>query len=136
MIFRWGKEFILRRGSDVTIAATGYMVHKALEAAEKLAARGISARVTDIHTVKPIDRELLVRCAAETGAVVTAEEHSIYGGLGSAVAEVLAEERPTPMGFVGARVFAESGDYEALLTKYGQDADAIVKKVLETLKKK
>jgi len=134
--FQVGKGVILRDGGDVTIAATGYMVHKALEAAEKLAAQGVSARVADIHTVKPIDREMLLRCAAETGAVVTAEEHSIYGGLGSAVAEVLSEERPTPMGFVGARVYAESGDYEALLTKYGQDADAIAVKVLETLKKK
>ena len=134
--FQVGKGVQLREGSDVALIATGYMVHKALEAAEKLAAQGISAAVVDIHTIKPIDRELIVRVAGTCGAVVTAEEHSIYGGLGSAVAEVLAEELPTPMAFVGARQYAESGAYEALLTKYGQDADAIVSKALEVLKKK
>ncbi|MGI6028407.1 MAG: transketolase family protein [Candidatus Heteroscillospira sp.] len=134
--FQVGKGVQLRDGADVAIIATGYMVHKALEAADKLQQQGIAATVVDIHTIKPIDRELIVSAAKRCGAVVTAEEHSIYGGLGSAVAEVLAEERPTPMAFVGAEVYAESGDYEALLTKYGQDADAIVRKVLEVIKKK
>lgn len=134
--FEIGKGAILSQGSDVTIFATGYMVHKALEAEQLLKEEGISAKVVDIHTIKPLDEELVVACAKETGAVVTAEEHSIYGGLGSAVAEVLAQNAPVPMGFVGMKTYAESGDYEQLLQKYNLDADAIVKKVKETIAKK
>lgn len=108
--FEIGKGVTISDGSDVTLIGTGYMVQKSMEAAELLKAEGISARVIDIHTIKPIDRELLIKCAKETGAVVTAEEHSIYGGLGSAVAEVLVQECPVPMGFVGTDGFGESGD--------------------------
>ncbi len=127
--FQLGKGVQLVDGSDVTIVATGYMVSKALEAAERLAKEKIRARVINIHTIKPIDRELLIRCAEETGAIVTAEEHSIFGGLGSAVSEVLAQSRPTPMEQVGLQdTFTESGDYEKLLLKYGLSADRIVEK--------
>ncbi|MCG8500438.1 MAG: transketolase family protein [Firmicutes bacterium] len=128
--FEIGKGVQLTEGNDVSIVATGYMVHKALEAAEVLKSRGIEARVVNMHTIKPIDKELLIKCAGETGAVVTAEEHNIYGGLGSAVAEVLAKEYPVPMGFVGIEDrFTESGDYEQLLKKYGLSAENIVNQV-------
>ena len=128
--FEIGKGVQLTEGNDISIVATGYMVHKALEAAEVLKSRGIKARVVNMHTIKPIDKELLIRCAGETGAVVIAEEHNIYGGLGSAVAEVLAKEYPVPMGFVGIEDrFTESGDYEQLLKKYGLSAENIVNEV-------
>lgn len=134
--FEVGKGVTLRDGKDVTIIATGFMVHKAMEAAELLKGEGIDARVVDMHTIKPIDRDLILKCAAETGAIVTAEEHSVYGGLGSAVAEVLVSGKPVPMEFVGSEVYAESGDYEALLTKYGYDAPAISAKVKTVLERK
>ena len=134
--FEIGKGKALRDGSDVTIAATGYMVHKALEAAEVLVQQGISAAVLDIHTIKPLDNELILTYARRTGAIVTAEEHSIYGGLGSAVAELLAEACPVPMETVGIRKFGESGPYEALLAKYGMDASAIVQKVKAVIERK
>lgn len=135
--FEIGKGVQMTEGNDVTIVATGYMVQKSLQAAEELKTRGIQARVINIHTIKPIDRELLTRCAKETGAVVTAEEHSIIGGLGSAVAEVLVKEYPVPMDFVGVEDrFAESGDYEKLLLKYGMSVQNIVSKVESVIKRK
>jgi transketolase len=134
--FQIGKGVILRDGSDVTLIGTGYMVQKSLEAAELLAREGINARIVDIHTIKPIDRELIVSCAKETGAVIVSEEHSIYGGLGNAIAEVLAEEFPVPIGFVGMTTFAESGDYEALLSKYKLDAVSIVEKAKQIISRK
>ena len=109
----------------------------ALEAAEILAAKGIKARVVNIHTIKPIDRELLIACARETGAIVTAEEHNVLGGLGSAVSEVLAGSCPVPIEFVGVEDrFTESGDYEKLLAKYGLSADNIVARAQKVLKRK
>lgn len=127
--FEIGKGVVLKQGGDVTIAATGYMVQKSLEAAEELQRQGIDARVVDIHTIKPIDRELLMRCAKETGAVLTVEEHNVMGGLGSAVSEVLSKECPVLMDFVGVEdVYAESGDYEQLLEKYGLSVSNIVNK--------
>ena len=134
--FQIGKGVELTDGKDVTIVATGYMVHKALEAAKLLAAKGISAKVVDIHTVQPIDEELLIKCAKETGAIVTAEEHSVRGGLGGAVAEALAKHCPVPMEFAGITEFGESGDYEQLLTKYKLDAAAIAEKAEAVIKKK
>lgn len=134
--FEIGKGVTVVDGSDVTLIGTGYMVQKSMDAAELLKAEGIKARVIDMHTIKPIDRELVVKCAQETGAIVTAEEHSIYGGLGSAVAEVLAEECPVPMGFIGTDGFGESGDYEQLLSKYNLDGKAIAAKAKEVLAKK
>lgn len=135
-VFEPGKGVILRDGADVTIIATGYSVHKSLEAAELLEREGIRARVVNLHTIKPIDRELIVSCARETGAIVTAEEHSVYGGLGSAVAEVLASSCPAPVEFVGLTGFTESGDYEALLQKYQLDAPAIARKAKAAIARK
>ncbi|MDR3200361.1 MAG: transketolase family protein [Spirochaetales bacterium] len=127
--FEIGKGVILREGKDVTIIATGFMVHRAVAAAETLAAQGVSARVVNIHTIKPIDKELIIKCASETKGIVTAEEHSITGGLGSAVAEVLAANKPARVAFVGVEnTFTETGDYESLLKKYGLTAENIVEK--------
>jgi transketolase len=135
--FEIGKGVQLTEGNDVTIVATGYMVQKSLLAAEELKSRGIKARVVNIHTIKPIDKELLIKCAKETGAVVTAEEHNVVGGLGGAVAEVLVKECPVPMDFVGIEDrFAESGDYEKLLEKYGLSVQNIISKVEQVFKKK
>lgn len=134
-IFETGKGKIIRNGGDVTIFACGVMCGNALEAAKILDAEGISARVVDMFTIKPIDRELIVRCARETRAIVTAEEHSIVGGLGSAVAEVLAEAgSPTPLTRVGIQdCFTETGAYGDLLEAFGLDADVIARKALSTL---
>ena len=132
-----GKGIELRKGSDVAIIACGIMVKKALDAAEELAKIKISARVIDMPTLKPIDRELIVRAAKETRAIVTAEEHSIIGGLGSAVAEVLGEEHPTPMVRVGVKdMFCESGKPEELLVKYGLDTPDIVRAAQEVVKRR
>lgn len=126
-VFRWGRGEILRDGDDVTIFATGIMTAKALQAAEQLAADGIQARVVNIHTVKPLDEKLVIESAQKTGKVVTAEEHSVIGGLGSAVAEVLARTCPTKQAFVGINdTFGESGSPDDLLEKYGLTAEAIV----------
>ena len=135
--FEIGKGVTLVDGSDLTIVATGYMLVKALEAAEILAKRGIKARVVNIHTIKPIDVGLLLQCARETGAIVTAEEHNVYGGLGSAVAEVLSRQCPVPMEFVGIEdTFTESGDYEKLLLKYGLSASRIAARAEVVLQRK
>ena len=123
--FEIGKGIVLKEGSDVTIIATGTVLHKALEAAKLLSEEGIEAAVIDMHTVKPIDRELINSYAKKTGAIVTVEEHSIHGGLGSAVAEVLVQGCPVPVEIIGAEEFAESGDYEQLLEKYGYSSRAI-----------
>ena len=120
---------MLRDGKDVTIVATGLMVGEALTAAEQLAGEGISARVINMATIKPIDRDIIVKAAKETGAIVTAEEHNVIGGLGSAVAEVLCETVPTPMLRVGTQdVFGRSGKPNPLLEAYGLDAKTIVDK--------
>jgi len=132
--FELGKGRILRNGSDVTIVACGVEVARALDASELLAQDGISARVVNISTLKPIDTELLVRCANETAYIVTAEDHNIYGGLGSAVAEALAQTRPVPVKFVGVQdVFGESGEPDELAAKYGIDADGIASAIHEML---
>lgn len=134
--FEMGKGVVLREGSDVTIVATGIMVASALEAAEKMAAEGISAEVINIHTIKPLDREVIVKSAKKTGKVVTAEEHSIIGGLGGAVCEALCEEYPVPVCRIGINdVFGESGSAGALLVKYGLDGDGVYSKVKEFLSK-
>lgn len=129
-----GKGNLIRDGKDVTIIATGIMVSSAFEAAEKLAAEGIDARVIDIHTIKPIDEEIIIKAAAETGAIVTAEEHGIIGGLGDAVAQVVVKNQPCRMAMVGQQdTFGESGKPDQLLAKYQMTADdiaAAVKKVL------
>lgn len=134
---RIGRADILRTGTDVTVAACGVMVEQALRAADLLAAQGISAEVLNCSTIKPFDRETVLKSAAKTGAVVTAEEHSIHGGLGGVVAEVLGEELPTPMRRVGVRdAFGQSGTAAQLLAEYGLTADRIAESAVEVLKKK
>jgi transketolase len=136
-VFEPGKALVMREGSDVTIVATGIMVSPALEAAEILSAGGIDARVLNIHTIKPIDVEALVKAARETGAVVTAEEHSVIGGLGGAVAEVLGENYPVPVKRLGVPdVFGESGDPGELLKKFNLTPAGIVEAVKAALKMK
>ena len=135
--FELGKGVCLADGSDVTLVATGLMVSIALEARELLAKEGISARVVNIHTIKPIDKDIIVKAAEETGALVTAEEHNIYGGLGSAVAEVLVENCPVPMARVGVEdTFGRSGTVPALLEYYGLTAENMAKKAKEVISKK
>lgn len=130
--FEMGKGVVLREGTDVTIVATGILVNSALEAAEKLAAEGVSAEVINIHTIKPLDTELIVKSAKKTGKVVTAEEHSVIGGLGSAVCEALSEFCPTPVCRIGINdVFGESGSAAALLVKYGLDGEGVYRRVKE-----
>jgi len=133
--FEIGKGVELKSGKDVTIIATGVMVAKALEASEALEVEGISARVINISTIKPIDKDIIIKAAKETKAIVTAEEHSIIGGLGSAVAEVLVEDCPVPMKRVGVDdTFGESGTGEAVLEKYGLTSENIVNNVKRILK--
>ncbi len=135
--FVLGKGVQLADGSDVSIIACGIMVAESLKASEILAQEGISARVINMSSIKPIDKDLIVKAAAETGAIVTAEEHNVIGGLGSAVAEVVSEERPVPVKMVGVKdTFGESGKPAHLLEKYGLTADEIVKAVKDVLKKK
>ena len=132
-----GQAVKLREGGDLTFIANGLMVYEALMAAESLQARGISARVLDMHTVKPLDAAAIIDAARETGAIVTAEEHSVIGGLGSAVAEVLGENCPVPMKRVGIYDrFGESGKPEALLEKYGLTARHLVTAAEELLSRK
>ena len=133
--FQLGKANQVRAGNDVTIIANGLMTAKALEAADQLAAKKISARVLDMHTVKPCDDDAILAAAKETGRIIVAEEHLLHGGLGSAVAMSVCRQHPVPMRFVGINdTFAESGKPEALLEKYGLTYTAIVKAALELVK--
>ena len=133
--FELGKGVVLREGKDVTIVATGLCVSSALEAAEKLAADGIDAKIINIHTIKPLDEELIVAAAKETGKVVTVEEHSVIGGLGSAVCDALAETCPVPVKKIGVQdVFGESGLAAALLAKYKLDGEGVYEQVKEFCK--
>ena len=133
--FELGKGVVLREGKDVTIVATGLCVSSALEAAEKLAADGIDAKIINIHTIKPLDEELIVAAAKETGKVVTVEEHSVIGGLGSAVCDALAEKCPVPVKKIGVQdVFGESGPAVALLSKYKLDGEGVYEQVKEFCK--
>ena len=135
--FELGKGVLLKDGKDVTIVATGLMVNEALIAAETLKAEGIDARVINIHTIKPIDKDILVAAAKETGAIVTAEEHSIIGGLGSAVSEALAEEYPVPVVKLGVNdTFGKSGPALELLKIFGLDAENIVAKAKKAMELK
>lgn len=131
--FELGKGIELKDGKDVTIIATGLMVQKALEAAKILESDGISARVVNIHTIKPIDKEIIIKAAKETGAIVTAEEHSVFGGLGSAVAEVVCENAPCPVKIIGTEEFGKSGTPAELFEIYGLTAENISKKAKETI---
>lgn len=132
--FELGKGTTLVDGNDVTVVATGLMVERALQAAEQLKAEGISARVINIHTIKPLDEEIILKAAKETGAIVVAEEHSVIGGLGSAVNDVLAAKLPTPVKKVGVEdVYGMSGPALELLDIFGLNADNIVAKAKEAI---
>jgi transketolase len=135
--FEIGRAITLREGSDVTIIATGLLVSEAMEAAEMLALKGVSARVVNIFTLKPIDREAIIKSAEETGAIVTAENHSIYNGLGSAVAEVLVEECPVPMVRVGSEDrFGQVGPLNYLKEEYGLTAENLCRQTDHVLRLK
>ena len=135
--FEIGKAKVLREGKEVTLFGTGQMVSACLEAAEQLKAKGISAEVINVSTIKPLDTECVLKSVAKTGCAVTAEEHSIIGGLGSAVAELLSEERPAPLTRVGTKdTFGESGKAELLMEKYGLTAKDIVKAAEVSISKK
>lgn len=137
MKFEIGKGIEVKEGKDATIIATGILVAEALEARELLLKEGIEARVIDMHTIKPIDKEIIIKAADETGAIVTAEEHNIIGGLGSAVAEVLVENKPVPMKRIGTKdTFGESGKPKELMEKYELTAKDIVKAVKSVIKNK
>ena len=125
-----GKGNLIKEGNDVTVIATGIMVNEAFEAAKLLEAEGISARLIDIHTIKPIDSDIIIKAAKETGAIVTAEEHSVIGGLGDAVAQVVVNNAPCPMAMVGQQdTFGESGKPDELRKKYHMTAEDIIEAV-------
>lgn len=134
--FELGKGVELRKGDDAAIIATGLMVQEALKAHDILAAEGINARVINIHTIKPIDEEIITKAAKETGAIVTAEEHYIMGGLGSAVCEVVCKNAPVPVKIIGTDRFGKSGKPAELFEEYGLTAENIVKNVKEAVKLK
>ena len=135
--FHLGQGVTLRDGSDVTVIATGMMVQMALKAAERLAEEGLSVRVLDMHTIKPLDGELVLKAALETGAIVTTEEANVVGGLGSAVAEFLAEHHPVPVVRHGVNdVFGRSGKAETVLEAYGLTPEGIAEKVRHAVKRK
>ena len=132
-----GRAYVLREGSDVTIVANGVEIREALAAADALAEEGISAEVIDAFSVKPLDGATILESVAKTRCVVTAEEHSVIGGLGSAVAEVLAEEHPAPCEFVGMRdTFGKSGEFSELMAYFSLDAAAIVEAVKKAMARK
>lgn len=125
-----GKGNLVKNGSDITVIATGIMVNEAIMAADRLSEEGVDVRIIDMHTIKPIDKDIIIKAAEETGAIVTAEEHSVIGGLGSAVAEVVVKECPVKMAMVGQQdVYGESGKPEDLKQKYHMTADDIVSSV-------
>jgi len=135
--FEIGKAVNLQEGSDVTLIATGHLVWETLLAAEELDKKGISAEVINIHTIKPIDKEAILKSVQKTGCVVTAEEHNYFGGLGESVARVLAENHPTPQEFVATQdTFGESGKPDELMDKYGLNAKAIIEKTEKVLERK
>jgi transketolase len=135
--FEIGKAVMLQEGKDVTIVATGHLVWKALEAAEALAAKGISAEVINIHTIKPLDEKAILNSVAKTKCVVTAEEHQRHGGLGDSVAQLLAMHQPTPQAYVAVNdSFGESGTPDELMTKYGLDSINIVEAAESVMKRK
>ena len=135
--FEIGKGVQLREGNDITIIATGFMVDPALKAAEMLKDGGVSARVIDIHTIKPIDKDIIIKAAKETGAILTCEEHNVFGGLGSAVSEVVVKNCPVPMDMVGLEdTFGESGKPYELVEKYGLTPENIYNKAKLLLSRK
>ncbi|ADN36143.1 Transketolase central region [Methanolacinia petrolearia DSM 11571] len=126
--FEFGKAVQIKEGTDVTVIATGTMVTEAIKASEVLKKEGINAQILNVHTLKPLDNDTIIKAAKDTGRVVTIEEHSRYGGLGGAIAEILAESYPVPMRIIGIKDrFGESGVYEHLINKFGLNASEIVK---------
>ncbi|MBE0610846.1 MAG: transketolase family protein, partial [Dehalococcoidia bacterium] len=134
--FELGKAHTLRAGTDVTLIACGILVGVALQAAEVLAAEGVSARVLDMATIKPVDRDAVLAAARETGAIVTAEEHQTHGGLGTQVARVLAEALPTPIGFVGVDRYGTSGKWDELLGYFGLTPQRIAQAARDVIARK
>ncbi|WP_276362731.1 transketolase family protein [Daejeonella sp. H1SJ63] len=135
--FEIGKAWMVNGGTDVSIFATGHMVWKAIEAGEKLAEAGISAEIINIHTIKPLDTEAVLKSVAKTGCVVTAEEHNRFGGLGDSIAQVLAINNPAPQEYVAVNdSFGESGTPDQLMKKYGLDTEDIIKAVQKVIKRK
>ncbi len=135
--FEIGKAINLTEGNDVTIVATGHLVWEALQASEKLESKGISAEVINIHTIKPLDADAILKSVSKTGCIVTAEEHNYLGGLGESVARVLGQNNPTPQEFIATNdTFGESGTPDQLMEKYGLNTAAIVKAVEKVLKRK
>lgn len=134
--FELGKGVTLKDGNDASIIATGLMVQEAMKAAEMLKADGIDARVINIHTIKPIDKDIIIKASRETGAIVTAEEHYIMGGLGSAVSEVVCENAPCPVKIIGTDRYGKSGKPVELFKEYGLTAENIAEKVKEIVKMK
>ncbi len=136
MDFVIGKGIVHGDGADVTIISTGTVLHRVRKAAELLEEEGIHATVIDMHTIQPIDQELIRTCAEKTGAILTVEEHSIYGGLGSAVAEVLAQDGQAILDILGMEDFAESGDLNQLMDKYGYSPEHIAERAKKLMEKK
>lgn len=137
MPFEIGKAVVLSEGNDVTIVATGHLVWEALQAADELEKEGISAEVINVHTIKPLDADAILKSVGKTGCIVTAEEHNYLGGLGESVSGVLALNKPTPQEFVAVNdVFGESGTPEALMEKYGLNAQTIVEKAKKVIARK
>tara|TARA_R110002072_G_scaffold1653_4_gene13928 strand:+ start:2705 stop:3655 length:951 start_codon:yes stop_codon:yes gene_type:complete len=135
--FEIGKGILLTEGTDVTIVATGHLVWESLQAAEQLEAEGISVEVINIHTIKPLDEEIILKSVTKTGCIVTAEEHNIIGGLGESVARTLSLNTPTVQEFVGTNdTFGESGTPEQLMKKYGLDSEAVIKAVKKVISRK
>ena len=135
--FEIGPAYVMRDGSDITLAACGIMVSRCLQAAEELEAEGVSARVINVSTIKPLDTASLLRAARETGGFVSAEEHTVVHGLGSAIAAVVAQEHPVPMEFVGVQdVFGESGEAFELMEKYGLTAAKVVEAAMRVVERK
>ena len=136
-VFEIGKAWMVNEGSDVSIFATGHMVWKAIEAAEKLAEEGISAEIINIHTIKPLDEAAVLKSVAKTGCVVTAEEHNRYGGLGDSIAQVLTRNNPVPQEYIAVNdSFGESGTPDQLMKKYGLDTGDIINAAKKVIKRK
>ncbi|HNU60021.1 MAG TPA: transketolase C-terminal domain-containing protein, partial [Aquaticitalea sp.] len=136
-VFEIGKAIKLTEGNDVTIVATGHLVWEALEAAKSLHEAGITAEVINIHTIKPLDGEAILKSVRKTGCIVTAEEHNYLGGLGESVSRVLVENHPIPQEFVATKdTFGESGTPEQLMEKYGLNSAAIIEAVKKVIKRK
>lgn len=135
--FEIGKGLKLKVGSDVTIVATGHLVWEALKASENLLEKGINSEIINIHTIKPLDEEIILESVSKTGCLVSAEEHNIYGGLGESISRLLATKMPTPQEFVGTKdTFGESGTPKQLMDKYGLNSSSVYQSVINVLKRK